>query len=240
LQTTCVMDSRSRSLDTLIGRATTDEMCWASFSGWPSTPNGIVSGDTACTGSVWSGTLTTNEPGFGIATRHPEAEARDVWDGTILKSGGNPLRIQGRPPVVIDGCNNVNDRACVALSGFANDPNFSCSGPLSDVQAVADRFGGSAMLGSSMLDFCCATACSGVCSEELQCQASESMPTVPPPQDVDPESWADLRIRSMASCGQNTAMTDSEESQTSSSLAQSQGGGCITALVFLGIFELVG
>jgi len=224
LQTTCVMDSSGRSDNTIFGRETTDEMCWAQFSGWPSTPNGI---ESVCTGSVWSGMFADNEPGFSIATRHPEAEARDVWDGTDLTTAGGPLRLQGRPPVVIEDCDDANARICAVLTGFlANEPNFSCTAPLSDVQAVIEMFGSrpmsSAMLGSSMLDVCCTTACMGLCAEEPQCTVDNSMPTVPPPQAPVPESWAGLQVRSLHGCGEATGSANDADADDSTAQRQSR------------------
>ena len=120
----------------------------------------------------------------------------------------------------------------MSARGVASEPNFSCAIPLSSIQMVMDRVGDKPMpvaarttlLANSVLDACCETACREMCVEESRCQGDDSLPTVPivsPPQDVDPESWADLSIRSLADCAvENTATSNSEESGASTAQCQ--------------------
>jgi hypothetical protein len=236
LQTTCVMDSSGRSASTQFNEETTDEMCWAKFAGWPSTTNGV---DGSCTGSVWSGILAPQEPGFGISARHPEAQARNVWDGTSLVTAGSALRLQGRPPFVIDGCTDSARFCGNLIPVLANDPNFTCSGPLSGLQRVQDmpNFGDRDMMSSSALELCCATSCQLLCDDPV-CQTGDtSASEIPEPEELGPEAWADLRVRSMVSCGDGAAMVcsgaggtgdDVKEMSSTSRMGDSSGMHLVT------------
>lgn len=231
LQTTCVMDSTGQSTDTRFGIETTDEMCWASFAGWPSTSNGL-SYESTCMGRVWSGSLAVNEPGFGIATRHPEAEARNAWDGTSLMNGGLALRLQGRPPV----CEDMGWFCTMQSAELRDDPNFTCTGPLSDVTALREMMDDSPLLSVSILELCCATACNTICRQASQCQGGDELPTIPEPEEPGPESWANLQIRSMTSCG----VSDSSNSDSSNTCGQgvSSFSKCVAALPLFLLFQL--
>jgi dopamine beta-monooxygenase len=61
IQSTCVMDTRSRTKATLMGQETTDEMCWARVLGW--NPDGHEV-QARCKGHMWSGELLDMEIPF--------------------------------------------------------------------------------------------------------------------------------------------------------------------------------
>lgn len=222
LQTTCVMDSSGRSESTQFAEETTDEMCWATFFGWPSTTNGVRH---SCSGSMWSGTLAPSEPGFGLADRHPEAQARNVWDGTNMLTAGNALRLQGRPPA---GCTDSSSMCGFISTRLTTNPNFTCmtrenasSMLLSLQQDMGSRISASFSEGTSVLEVCCATFCQLMCSENRTCQTTDtSMPEIPEPEELGPEAWADVRVRSMVTC-MTTATVCSEVSNGDDASSQS-------------------
>lgn len=228
LQTTCVMDSSGRSASTMFAEETTDEMCWAKFHGWPSTTNGVT---YSCSGSVWSGTLAPTEPGFGLATRHLEAQARNVWDGTSLLTGGNALRLQGQIP---NGCTDSGNLCGVIITALSNNPNFTCSDPLSQAREYFGAGAGSSMQqvqdNASMLELCCASSCRLICPEDPACRTGDvTAPEIPEPEELEPEAWADLRVRSLVTCMDGTAMVcsgvsggdDAKDSSSSSRVGES-------------------
>merc|ERR1719265_1298896 len=63
------------------------------------------------------------------------------------------------------------------------------------------------LMSGSALEVCCATACQLMCSEEPACQTGDdSAPEIPEPEELGPEAWADLHVRSMVTCGDGAAM----------------------------------
>jgi hypothetical protein len=104
VQATCVFDSTGRPGDTVIGKETTDEMCWAKMSTWGT--------DAAkCTGHMWMGELADDEAGILTDILHPECRVTKAFDMCSPPRGQAPALgcssvslIFGGMPVVAPDC----------------------------------------------------------------------------------------------------------------------------------------
>lgn len=153
IQVSCVMNSTGRTTNTTFGINTWDEMCWASFSGWP---RGAVG---KCTGPVWTGTLTHDEPGLGLARRHPVEQASNVWDGRNVLQGGRVVRVVGK------SCVDQIPETCPVLAWALNasKANGTCS---KDLGYLSPQISG-----TTLPWLCCASACPSLCSDSPDCAA---------------------------------------------------------------------
>mmetsp|Transcript_32682 Transcript_32682/g.71269 ORF Transcript_32682/g.71269 Transcript_32682/m.71269 type:complete len:190 (+) Transcript_32682:3-572(+) len=143
--------------NTTIGIETSDEMCWATFSGFPGTS--VVK----CTGHIWTGTLTGPELGRSIGMRHPEAEAPLVLDGSIPTTGGFLLRKDGVDFARGGYCHDSPSalKRCGIIEKRVEQIVQSCTADLGEMSALMEGF--------SLLSLCCTRACEGYCKDHQVC-----------------------------------------------------------------------
>jgi len=159
IQATCVFNSSTRTTPTVFGLDTTDEMCFASLMTWPGTTK------ATCTGEIWVGELSDNEHVFGIATKHPLADATSAWDGSNLLSGG---RMIGQPGGLCVDAGPYCNRMAIALAGKSCDGKLlellpAVASMLSQVGVTADH---------TPMNVCCRMACDTLCPEHERCMQS--------------------------------------------------------------------
>jgi len=157
IQSTCVMDTSSRTTATVMGVETTDEMCWARIMGW--SPDGHEV-DARCKGHMWSGELLDMEIPFGLAKRHPYTHAPGAWDAS------NPLTAGTQ--VIKDGKKFCGDNSlCVHVKNMLKTAD-QCTFDLGVLH--------SALAGSNVMEFCCKSVCEtnngekGMCSDHQTCK----------------------------------------------------------------------
>jgi hypothetical protein len=150
IQSTCVMDSSGRTEITVMGRETTDEMCWHGLTSWHKDVDNIK---TKCEGYFWSGVLADGESAFGIAERHPYSHAQFVWDGSNLLTGGHLIISDGKRTT---GCANAaNQQQCKTVSAMSERVPCNGDGP------------------RNAMALCCEAVClapEGRCRDEQQCK----------------------------------------------------------------------
>jgi hypothetical protein len=103
IQTTCVYNSNDRSVDTIFGQSTYEEMCINTLGSIHPTAEAASFNDGAfwCTGNVWDGALAPQEDVVNLATFHPEEDADNVWSGISLRA---VTRDRPRPSLTSGGC----------------------------------------------------------------------------------------------------------------------------------------
>lgn len=170
LQSSCIFNSMERAHTTIMGPETTDEMCWATLQGWP----GDV--EVGCRGHVWTGELAENESGLGLALHHPESVAADVWDGSVLTSGGelvkggltdvcfDSLPLQSVCPMLVKRAASLGEAACVT-----------------DLGSVVAR-----LQGRTLPAICCSQVCSQLCSTHQICKGKNGSASLSPSPSPSP------------------------------------------------------
>jgi dopamine beta-monooxygenase len=184
LQTTCVMDSRGETKPMAFGRETTDEMCFAVFHGWPGNL------DMHCEGEVWSGELSRGESPSAIGVTHPSSTAKFVWDGTIVGTGGFPIKMYG-----VD----------VDRGQWCKDVHPSCAGLVAQMPHCDVNLGFMNLAGPgvTVVGFCCQTACNSLCPEHERCSLSgpatltPALPAGTSVESLPPRCAAGLPFRSV-------------------------------------------
>lgn len=175
LQTTCVMDSRGRQTITVFGPETTDEMCFASLKGYSESGHRL---QLSCQGSIWTGELAVNEPGLGVALRHPASSAPWRLDGTNLFTGGS---LEWSDMVTF-----ASDSSCRDAAPLANG-RLTCSMLMTAMQLRGGRCESNmSSFNSFLANFvplrdCCVSACMTICAGHADCPAiaSSSSTTAP-------------------------------------------------------------
>lgn len=157
MQTTCVMDTRSRSKATIVGQETSDEMCWQQVSGWSEDGSAL---DAKCKGYFWSGTLADGESALGIAEHHPYTHAPAVWDGSNMLTGGAQIMENGNKlDICSDNLSICDKTAMMGMFGI------TCGSDLGSIQKK--------LAGTTVMDQCCKTACeakAGICKDFQTCK----------------------------------------------------------------------
>jgi len=175
IQSTCVFDSTSRQQYTRFGAETTDEMCFAAYNGWP----GNVT--ASCSGHLWTGELEPDESGLGLATRHPEIDAPNAFDGSSLSTGG--WMIHGEIPDVCYDDYRVQ-KLCPIIIREVTKNNASCDHDAGT--AIMQMMRGSASglwdnlelwQGSTLLNLCCSQACRSLCPDHELCNPDSTTST---------------------------------------------------------------
>ncbi|CAE8590594.1 unnamed protein product [Polarella glacialis] len=162
IQTTCVFNSLDKTETVNFGVETTDEMCWASFVGWP----GNVRAN--CSGHLWMGELSDDEPGLGLALRHKEKASGFVWDGADLSSGGKMLGGSMRTLACSD-FPQAQGWCPTIIAGIKANTSLNCNTDLREYNPILD--------GQTILTFCCSQACSAVCPGHPLCPVSTTSTT---------------------------------------------------------------
>mmetsp|Transcript_39777 Transcript_39777/g.71540 ORF Transcript_39777/g.71540 Transcript_39777/m.71540 type:complete len:636 (+) Transcript_39777:91-1998(+) len=171
IQSTCVFDSRGHRKSTVFGLETSDEMCWARYMGWP----GNVT--ATCSGHLWTGELDPDESGLGLAARHPEINAPNVFDGADIRTGG--LMIQGTIPIECSD-NPYMTEICplfmqTALSAEESENVTSiCNQDVGEyVAAMFSGYGDwvEMLNGRTLISLCCTMACEDLCMDHELCIA---------------------------------------------------------------------
>eukprot|EP00419_Tripos_fusus_P006246 CAMPEP_0172675494 /NCGR_PEP_ID=MMETSP1074-20121228/13285_1 /TAXON_ID=2916 /ORGANISM="Ceratium fusus, Strain PA161109" /LENGTH=629 /DNA_ID=CAMNT_0013492949 /DNA_START=81 /DNA_END=1970 /DNA_ORIENTATION=- len=185
LVSTCVFNSQGRAKLTVVGRETTDEMCWSTYE---FAEGGLT---TACKGDIWMGSLNPTEPGLGLELRHPASKADSVFDAANVKTGGSLTYRSAESEKMLSEylstqpCTDhdmVRMYCSVLLAQISNADGCDKTYKELGMRGLAGRIGD-----YTPMQMCCGTACNGTCSANKRCpkkttKAPMSLPkmTTPP------------------------------------------------------------
>jgi hypothetical protein len=164
LQTSCIFNSNGRSKVTLVGLETADEMCWASFT---LTAGGMKA---RCTGQIWTGELDSLEDGFNLDSRHPVSSADGVWDGSVLRTGGDLVSSKLEAIKCMD--HPLVKNYCPMIAPNLPKATETCNktmGELGYAMKQIENFKPQQM--------CCSVVCDQICPQHEVCTQSASKPT---------------------------------------------------------------
>jgi len=179
LLSTCIFNSQSRAVATIVGQETIDEMCWSQYT--------FAEGNlkVKCAGDVWTGSLNDTENALGLDRRHPVTEADSVFDGEMTLTGGSLKKRSGQ---MTDWMNEMlAAKECVDNTMLASYCGMM-SGMASGVQDCDKTFAELGVTGQmaryigsyTPLQTCCESLCKGVCSSHKVCVAHKTSTTTKP------------------------------------------------------------